>query len=84
MIVLHEDADLFREAVRFTQSETGFIARLIEKDYFCSILAGILLSSPECRQEVSAAKTRTTHPVVTPTRPATTIMGSDSSRDFCL
>ncbi len=45
MIVLHEDADLFREAVRFTQSETGFTARLIEKDYFCSVLVEYLALS---------------------------------------
>ncbi len=45
MIILHEDADLFREAVRFTQSETGFVARLIEKDYFCSILIEYLALS---------------------------------------
>jgi hypothetical protein len=35
---LHEDALLFREAVAFTAAETGFAARLIEKDYFCSLL----------------------------------------------
>lgn len=35
---LHEDAELFREAVAFTAAETGFAARLIEKDYFCSLV----------------------------------------------
>jgi hypothetical protein len=34
----HEDADLFREAVRFTAAQTGFVPRLIEKDYFCTLL----------------------------------------------
>ena len=34
----HEDADLFREALSFTQSETGFSPRLIEKDYYCSLI----------------------------------------------
>ena len=34
----HEDVDLFREAVNFTAAETAFSARLIEKDYFCSVL----------------------------------------------
>lgn len=38
MIKLHEDPDLFREAVSFTAAETAFAARLIEKDYFCSVL----------------------------------------------
>jgi predicted nucleotidyltransferase component of viral defense system len=35
---LHEDPELFREAVRYTAAETGFAARLIEKDYFCSLV----------------------------------------------
>ena len=34
----HEDAELFRDALGFTESETGFSARLIEKDYYCSLL----------------------------------------------
>jgi predicted nucleotidyltransferase component of viral defense system len=37
-IRFHEDVALFREAVNFTAAETGFAARLIEKDYFCTIL----------------------------------------------
>ncbi len=35
---LHEDLDLFRSAVNFTAAETAFSPRLIEKDYFCSVL----------------------------------------------
>lgn len=35
---LHEDSAFFREAVNFTASETGFASRLIEKDYFCTVL----------------------------------------------
>jgi len=34
----HDDSDLFRQALSFTESETGFSARLVEKDYYCSIL----------------------------------------------
>jgi predicted nucleotidyltransferase component of viral defense system len=34
----HEDIDLFREALTFTESQTGFSSRLIEKDYYCSII----------------------------------------------
>src|SRR5208282_1949800 len=34
----HVDADLFREALSYTQSETGFGARLVEKDYYCSLV----------------------------------------------
>jgi predicted nucleotidyltransferase component of viral defense system len=38
----HEDAALFRDAVRFTAEESGFIPRLIEKDYFCTLLLDYL------------------------------------------
>lgn len=38
MISLHTDERLFQEAVRFTVAQTEFSARLIEKDYFCSVL----------------------------------------------
>jgi len=34
----HEDVALFRDAISFTESETGFSGRLIEKDYFCSVV----------------------------------------------
>ena len=37
-IRIHEDIDLFREAVNLTAAETRFAARLIEKDYFCTVL----------------------------------------------
>ena len=40
----HEDADLFREALSYTQSETGFSSRLVEKDYYCSLLLEDLLA----------------------------------------
>ena len=35
---LHEDTDLFRAALNFTERDTRFSARLIEKDYFCSVM----------------------------------------------
>ena len=38
----HDDIDLFREAVNFTAAQTAFAARLIEKDYFCSVLLDYL------------------------------------------
>jgi predicted nucleotidyltransferase component of viral defense system len=38
----HEDVELFREAVQFTAAESGFAARLIEKDYFCTVLLAYL------------------------------------------
>lgn len=41
-IRFHEDSDLFVECVRFTAAETGFLARLIEKDYFCTVLLAYL------------------------------------------
>jgi predicted nucleotidyltransferase component of viral defense system len=34
----HEDPKWFRDALTHTASETGFSERLIEKDYYCSIL----------------------------------------------
>lgn len=37
-IPVHEDVELFREAVAFTAAQTGFIPRLVEKDYFCTLL----------------------------------------------
>jgi len=39
---LHDDLPLFREAINFTVSRTGFNAQLIEKDYFCTVLLGYL------------------------------------------
>jgi predicted nucleotidyltransferase component of viral defense system len=35
---VHEDAVLFAEAITYTSATTGFAARLIEKDYFASVL----------------------------------------------
>lgn len=43
MINIHEDQKLFREAVRFTAAQTLFSARLIEKDYFCTLLLEYLV-----------------------------------------
>jgi len=45
MIRLHEDPTLFREAVGTTQLGTGFAGRLIEKDYFCSVLLEYLAAA---------------------------------------
>jgi len=39
---VHEDVELFREAVGFTSARTGFAARLIERDYFCTVLLAYL------------------------------------------
>ena len=38
VINVHDDVELFREAVQFTAAESGFVPRLIEKDYFCTVL----------------------------------------------
>ena len=35
---IHEDPDLFREAVSYTAARTAFAPRLIEQDYFCTQL----------------------------------------------
>ena len=42
VVHVHEDPDLFREAVNFTTAETAFASRLIEKDYFCTVLLAYL------------------------------------------
>ena len=45
---LHEDTALFREAVNFTAARTGFSPRLVEKDYFCTVvLAHLAAAAPE-------------------------------------
>ena len=41
-ISAHEDVALFRETIQFTAAERGFVPRLIEKDYFCTLLLGYL------------------------------------------
>jgi predicted nucleotidyltransferase component of viral defense system len=47
MIILHEDADFFREAVLFTARNTGMNADLVERDYFFSLLLSHLFQDPE-------------------------------------
>jgi len=42
-IRFHEDNVLFREAVNFTAAHTGFAERLIEKDYFCTLVLAHLM-----------------------------------------
>ncbi|MEW6668380.1 MAG: nucleotidyl transferase AbiEii/AbiGii toxin family protein [Thermodesulfobacteriota bacterium] len=42
---VHEDPARFRDAVHFTAAETLFLPRLIEKDYFCTLLLGYLSAS---------------------------------------
>ena len=41
---VHRDSILFREAIGFTAAQTGFSPRLIEKDYFCTVLLAYLAS----------------------------------------
>lgn len=38
----HENTELFRDAITFTAGETGFGTKLIEKDYFCSLVLAFL------------------------------------------
>jgi len=42
---VHEDPVRFRDSVLFTAAETLFLPRLIEKDYFCTLLLGYLTAS---------------------------------------
>jgi len=44
-IQVHEDPVLFREAVNFTAAQTRFLPRLIEKDYFCTLLINYLTAA---------------------------------------
>ncbi len=44
-IAFHEDTDLFPESLRYTAARTGFVARLIEKDYFCTLLLAHLAAA---------------------------------------
>ena len=46
---VHEDLALFREAVNFTTAETAFASRLIEKDYFCTVLLAYLAGAMDDR-----------------------------------
>jgi len=42
VITVHQDVQFFREALRFTAAQSGFTERLIEKDYFCTVLLAYL------------------------------------------
>jgi len=44
---LQADPDFFRAAVTFTAQRTAFSPRLIEKDYFCTVLLEYLASMSE-------------------------------------
>jgi len=44
---VHLDPVFFREAVSFTAARTGFAPRLIEKDYFCTVLLAYLATTTE-------------------------------------
>ena len=37
-LAYHHDAELFRNALRFTSAATRFSERLVEKDYYCSLI----------------------------------------------
>ena len=43
----HEDEALFREALNYTVAMTGFPARLIEQDYFCTVLLAFLANETD-------------------------------------
>ena len=40
----HQDRDAFRDMIRYVEGKTGFLARLIEKDYYCSLVLRSLSS----------------------------------------
>jgi predicted nucleotidyltransferase component of viral defense system len=43
----HEQAEMFRDALALTRQQTGFAERLIEKDYFCTVLLEYLASASD-------------------------------------
>ncbi len=43
----HEDPDVFRAALSYTERVSGFSARLIEKDYYCSLVLMFLCGRAE-------------------------------------
>jgi predicted nucleotidyltransferase component of viral defense system len=43
---LHEDVPLYKQALTFTEVQTGFSSLLVEKDYFCTVLLSYLSENP--------------------------------------
>lgn len=43
----HEQAEMFSDALALTRQQTGFAERLIEKDYFCTVLLEYLASASD-------------------------------------
>ena len=50
MKMLHQETEMFRDALALTQERTGFAERLIEKDYYCTVLLDYL--APASRELV--------------------------------
>lgn len=53
---LHLDAAPFAESVRYTAATTGFAPRLVEKDYFCTLVRSKLSISGNAAVDVSASR----------------------------
>ena len=60
---LHESPATFRQALSFTEAETGFSQRVIEKDYYCSLIladfeplfsSGLVFKGGTCLSKVHA------------------------------
>jgi len=55
-----EDSDIFREAIAYSEADTGFTGFLIEKDYYCSLIlrnffqnnAGLVFKGVTCISKV--------------------------------
>ena len=45
MNTLHQNAEMFQDALALTREQTGFAERLIEKDYFCTLLLEYLAAA---------------------------------------
>ena len=53
----HEDLPRFRDALTFTEAESGFSSRLIEKDYICTLILQDLSLHFERRLEARSSTT---------------------------
>lgn len=62
VFAFHADADLFREALNFTAARTGFVPRLIEKDYFCTLLLAHLAVAEPRRSDINPCSETQTRP----------------------
>lgn len=86
---LHEAPDLFREALTFTEADSRFSQRLIEKDYYCSLIladfeplfaSGLVFKGGTCLSKVHAGFFRLSEDLDFAISVATSVRRSDRRR----